>query len=681
MSDVITFDCTSCGMPYRVAASYAGRDFSCKKCGAHLCVPQSGQEAGFRVEPEVELSSGTEVMRRMTPSGRQAPVNPTRVFTRERETSQRMASVGAPGRAEKSGKGVLIGGVIGGIVLLGAAIAIAVVLTGDKTPDATDATTVTVDSPTPAEPSERDTLLARLDEGLDARELVALLKEADGKVEDADLAAISRRMVNAISAEKGAELEDAELLALAERVKASADSERLYMMVIARHRGVEPVPASCLQAREKLGYSRLELTAQAERARGLAAAGVVEGIGTLDDELQALLKRADDGWSPMSDKAKFDAIVEQLDAAQTRIDQLRREDPFRFKLATARLEFSRDEASSIGTWVSVARDPYVIFVQLQAREDQPGAERRLRDALLVAEQFPAFFNAELREDLELKRMLPSALPGDEREDAPIVIKLFRSASYWHAYLRDHGYGDVDAERARTFTEPATGHVSMVYDHDSAGGTSNLGKFIRALVDVSMYSYHPHAPTTHEEDENFRAYNAFFLDAWFHTAISITNRASDTYTFMSNDPRAARRLSVWKKPFAKDARDRFDSFGGQLLSVKDFVTCQDVDAIRAAIVRKLESIEAWTEQDLMVARQSANLDTIWRGYAVGLFAFLFHWGPDGEPRYREKFLKFVRMDLSGEVDKENPVPAFEKAFGLDAAGWKQLEADFTAYQAD
>lgn len=686
MSEPIKFDCSSCGMPYRVAASYAGREFACKKCGARLCVPTPGQNASFQVEPEVEMGSGTEVMRRTTASGRQVPVDPTRVFKRERETSQRMVAVRAE-EEKKSGKGLLIGGIIVGVLALGGVVAGVVLLGGDETTTPSgNSPTVAIDTPEQNEPSERDKLMARLDEGLDAAGMVALLKEAKGKVEDADLTVIAQHTVRQVSSEGGGALSDDEVVALAEDIsgmQVSADPQRLYMVIITRHRRTDPRPEVYIAARKELEYVQLDFDNPTERANSLAATGVVEGMTDVADELGELKDRADDGWSTTADKIVYDKALEKIDAAQKKIDEIRETDPFQFKLVSARLDFAKEKASKTGSWISVGRDPYVIFIQMLGGETETAALERLDEALKIAEHFPTFFNAELRESLNLKRALPSSLPASEREAAAIVIKLFRDASYWRAYLKDHGYGEVDATRARTFTEPGTGHVSMVYDKEEPRRTTNLGNFIRALIDVSMYNYHPHAPTTHEEDEAFRAYQAYFLDVYLHRAISITTRSRDTgeFTFWAPDSRAPTRLKQWQQPFAKDSRDRFNSFGGQVLTVRDFVSFTDADSMRKAVSDKLETFEGWTESDLMVARQTANLNTIAGGYLSGLYDFLFHWGENGEPKYRAKFLEFVRMDLAGDVDKDNPLPAFEKAFGLDAAGWKALEADFTTYQTE
>src|SRR5690606_16050254 len=130
----------------------------------------------------------------------------------------------------------------------------------------------------------------------------------------------------------------------------------------------------------------------------------------------------------------------------------------------------------------------------------------------------------------------------------------------------------------------------------------------------------------------------------------------------------KRLKQWKQPFAKDPDQRVVSFGGSLLGVRDFLESKSRDEMDGRIKSKMESLPGWTEADLLLYGAPENLRAIGFWYLRGFYSFLFHSGPDGAPKYREKLLKFIKMDLDGEVDQENPIPAFEKAFGLDAAGW-------------
>jgi hypothetical protein len=160
-------------------------------------------------------------------------------------------------------------------------------------------------------------------------------------------------------------------------------------------------------------------------------------------------------------------------------------------------------------------------------------------------------------------------------------------------------------------------------------------------------------------------------------MGLDRKGTFTGPFFRHDERIATGLKGRMQPFAKGANDGITSFGGQVLTVRDIVSAKGTGDVRAAIDAKLRRFPGWTEAELLRVSTVSVQNQIAIEYYRGLYQFLYHWS---DQKYREKFLAFVRMDLSGEVDAENPVPAFEKAFGLDEAGWKRLEGDFTAYQS-
>lgn len=691
MSDVISFNCSGCSKPYRVATSYAGREFACKQCGTHLCVPQPGQQAGLTIEPEVELGSGGEVMR-STPSGRRVAADPTRVFVKQRETSNRMSAVGTEGApVAKSRKGLLIvlvvilllaGGGVGGAWaagLLGSApVGNSATARAGNTPE---------QAPDVKEETERERILKQLDgPGQTSRDLLKLLESAEqAKLETGDLLLIGRKAVDAIGAEGGAGYTDTELMALAgriERLNAQMEAASLYGLVIEHNRGKPEKNPEFEQAHTKLGHHLLDYTASAKLAAELRDSGLIEGMDKLHDEILAMEKRADEGWAALADKVRLDEINKLLGDGRAELDRILADEPWRLKVAEAERAFKAEKAGGIGTWVTFWRDPFVIFVQLQGREDKAAAEQRIDHALFCAAEFPQFFEEELRKPLGLKRTLPDDLSQQQRDEAPIVVKLFKDASHWQAYMRDQGYKKFDGMEARTATEPGKGHVSLVFTDQR----TSMGAFIRALIDVVLYNYHPRAPKTRAEDDSFRAYSAWFLEAFLHTAVSMTRarisgQQLTELEFMFNDPDTAKALGRWKKPFEKDTDQRVVSFGGSLLNVRDFLEARSAEDLEARTKARMEKFPGWTEPDLLLYGDPRQLRAIDGWYFRGFYSFLFHWGPDGKPKYREKLLKFIKADLDGEVDQENPLPVFEKAFGLDAAGWKKLEADWLAYQSE
>jgi hypothetical protein len=681
MSESITFACHGCNKPYKVAASYAGRAFACKSCGAQLTVPQGSAPPPH--ESNVELNTGGEVIRRATTSGRQLSADPTRVFKHERETSARMIAVGPAAEAAPRGKGPLLALVVVAVLLVGG-VGAAAALGVFSSSEAPGAANIAANEPAkpPSEESVRARILKQVDvPGQSAAEFMRLLKEAEeAKLAQADIVMISRAAVTAMRSEAGAGFSDAELMKFAERMEAlgvSMDSPTLYGIVIERGRKAEPKSAEFKRAHELLGHAWIDAGPLAETIGVLYSSGVIEGMEPLRDELQDMEKRADGGWVIEADKRRFDEISKLVSDAQAEHERILREDPFRLKAADAQRRFKLEKASGFGHWVMLKREPFVFFVQLQGSEDSAAdAELRLGPALAAAEQFPSFYRDELVKPMGLKRMLPDGLDEAAREAAPFVIKLFRNKSYLKNHLEEFGV-HMDPTFATTFSEPGTGHLGMIYDEEK----DSLGPFVRALIDVVMYNYHPRAPKNRAEDEAFKPYSSAILADYFHLSISYTGLdrtgGDYKYTFFQDDERPASLLKRWALPFAKGTNGNVDSLGGQLLTVRDFVSAKDQADLQETVKTKLNALPGWSEGDLLAANNANTYAMLGRTYARGLYQFLYHW--NGQ-KYRESFLKFIRMDLAGEVDPANPVPAFEKAFGLDEAGWKKLEEDFTAYQS-
>ncbi|MCA8915180.1 MAG: hypothetical protein KDB90_07195 [Planctomycetes bacterium] len=686
MSDAITFNCTGCGKAYRVAANYAGREFGCKECGTRLSVPVASQREPGPDDSRVELGSGGEVMRRTT-SGRQVVANPTRVFAKQRETSARMVAVGpAQEDAPKSGKRLIIGVVLV-LVLAGGGLAAAFAMgvfqseanTGSQTAEGNNAGT----SPQIQQEDVREKILKQVDvPGQTAADFVNLLKQADeAKLDDLDVVMVARKLVTAISGESGAGFSDADLMLLAarmEKLNARSDADTLYSVIVARNRQKADKPPEFKQAHERLGHVKIDLDATILKAAELRDSGVVTGLDQLHDELLEIEERADDGWVPRIDKTRFDEIVGLVNEAQEKYDLIAKTDPFQLELARARNRFKLEKISKIGSWVSFGREPYVVFCQQQAGEDDEAKTlERINTALTAATQFPEFFKQTVAEPLGLRRMLPSDLEGDARDKAPFEILLFRDGSYMNAYLREKDIKHVDASKISSLTEPATGRISMVYEDER----TSLGKFIRGLVDSAFYNYNPRAPKTQAEDDEYRGFSSYWLNAYFAAAVSFVTASPtrDEFTYFVNDTRVSELMGRLAGPYKVADNGKIDSFGGPAFTARQILGLTKWEDAQPLMRANLEGYEGWTKNNLDIVTNDTNTRSLLGSYMHALLLFTYFGSPDAEARYREKLIRFIRMDLDGEVDSENPLPAFEKAFGLDEAGWKKFEAEFLAWQ--
>ncbi|MCB9895449.1 MAG: hypothetical protein H6839_13455 [Planctomycetes bacterium] len=686
MSDAITFSCAGCGKSYRVAANYAGREFACKDCGTRLSVPTSSQNEPGPNDSRVELGSGGEVMRRTT-SGRQVAANPTKVFVKQRETSARMVAVGAAEPVEKkSGKGALIG-VVALLVLVGGGLAAAFVMgafngganTGPQAAQDNGAKT----GPQPQPEDVRDKILKQVDvPGQTAADFVQLLKQADeAKLDDIDVVMVAKKLVGAISSETGAGFSDNDLLLLAarmEKLNARADADTLYMVIVARNRAKPEKPPEFKQAHARLGHVWIDLEAPIMHAAELRDTGVVDGVDKLHDELLEIEERADEGWVAPIDKTHYDEIGAKLADAQNEYDRIAREDPFQLEVARAKNRFKLEKISKIGTWSVFSRKPYVIFCQMQGDETtDEQVEARINSALTAATQFPDFFKETVADPLKLKRMLPSALEGEAREAAPFEILLFRDASYMNAYLREKDIKHIDASKISSLTEPATGRISMVYEDE----LTSLGKFLRVLVDCALYNYSPHAPTTQAEDDAYKGFSSYWLNSYFAAALSFVKASPsrDQFTYFINDARVSALTARLLNPHKVAENGKIDSFGGPAFTARQIIGLTNLDDAKPILRANLEGYGGWEKNNLDIVSNDSNTRSLLSSYMHALLLFTYYGKTGEEPRYRDELLKFIRMDLDGEVDAENPLPAFEKAFGLDEAGWKTFEAEFITWQ--
>jgi hypothetical protein len=404
---------------------------------------------------------------------------------------------------------------------------------------------------------------------------------------------------------------------------------------------------------------------------------VIEGSQKLYDQLLEMESRSDEGWAVLADKNQFEKLAKQLDAGETKLKRIRKEDPFRLTAAAAETRFRHEKVSTQGTWKTIVKEPYIFFVQEKGKESEEEIRKRLKLALEAADQFSGFFRDEFAEPLALKRTLPSGLAQADRASAPLELLLFRNTSYWRAYLESLTDDVSEAVKRSEFIEPGSGRTGMVYDEEK----ESFPKFLHMLAYNSLYNHYPDAPKTRAEAKSFTLFNSYMLQQCMVTALASTSRSSSSGEFTFFSPRGIQKLlQRLRQPFRLSSTGRgFYSFGGPAFTAKQVVKLTKWEDATPVLRANLESYEGWDDSLLKIITSEKNTASLMQNYMHAVLAFAYNYEKDGSAPYRDKVIKFIRMDLDGEATGDKQLPAFEKALGLDENGWKEFEDEFAAWQ--
>lgn len=700
MADVINFKCGACGKAFSVKPEYAGRKFACKDCGTRLCVPQAGQD-GFHVDAQVEMDSGAEVMRKTTPSGRQVPADPTRVFKKHRETSGRVAAVPQPVAVSPESKSSKLPLVIIALLLLiggggvGAAFALGVFEPEEaKTERSAAANRPEGNEPEPEGPDDsvRTEIFKELETlGSDSQKLAGLFERAEkAGLRVIDLGTIGRKVVSAMMIDQGGALTDAQMIQFAGRlneIDQPGEAIEVYKVIINRHRGSTNPPEEVAEAHRALGRHHIDFTPAITRASDLRDYGIHDDVGGLYDELIEMDARSDNGWVPPADKQRHEAIVARLDEADNEIEALKTEDPFVLEAALVRRRFAGEPLSRHGEWVDFVVEPFIVFVQKQnSRETTESVEQRIKPALERLAPFAAFFKETFIRPMGLERTMPAAVDPHERDGAPFEILLFRGFSHWQNYLNDYSAESLKAHEVSYFMEPGTGRASTVFreegDTRPQSNTRDITQFRWLMAEQQLFCHHPRAPKTKSEHEGFDTLTAYVLSAYFRVAttreVVTPGIERATYQFFVDDGNPANRLMRFNRPMdIANARD--PGLGGPAFTVADLVKASSLTEVERINRERLSSYDGWDEESLDKLLTSANTRAIFAIYLRGFYDFIWNYSGEGEtPKYREKFREFLLKDMQGEVDKEDPSPVFAESFGL-GEDWSEIEGDWLEYQ--
>lgn len=694
MSDTIAFACDSCAMRYSVQASYAGRQFACKKCGAAISVPHTTNisSRSAAMAPKVELDSGEAVMRKSDSgrtSARRPLADPTRVFTRQ------AAETPPPPPPAKS-KTPLIA-VIVAVVVIGCGLA-AGYFTGvfggkvaDGSPQVaanTNQGNTTSNVDTPREQTPREKLLAELkDANLDARSLLEMWDRAlEAKLEPAELKELSARIASQILTERGAGKTPDELVALGDKFREGGYEPAavgLFSYVVDAGSKMRPRPEAYATAHARLGRQHVEFEPAIKRVQELEHLEILPEATTLRKDIEALRDVGHDGWVTAPVEGEFRNLVAKVEALEGEVERIRTKDPYRLYVAEERRRIREFEVWKLSNFLVIEEKPYLLFIERRASEDDAAVMVRVAHALAVVYDFTDWYRTNFADPVGLGPSYPTnAVDSEARLSYPHTYVFLRETSRWSSYLRDSGYGRPDYEGQKWFIEPETGRLSMVY----VDQPTHLNELIDAVADVTMRRYHPRTPATVQDGKAFRPYGAHFASIWVtkamkHTQLSVSRSTGKiNCTFFFKSTRILATLKRWGEAYAKGLGIP-EAFGGQALTIRQMVGSQSDEALATAMAANFKAISGWTDDQIDLATKGANFRALTENYGYGMYQFLWHYEEAGKPKYRQNFVKLLYAELQA-TDREEAESRFATAFRLrNDADWKRMQDDFVKYQQE
>lgn len=694
MSDTIAFACDGCGMRYSVQASYAGRQFACKKCGANVSVPHTTNisSRSAAAAPKVELDSGEAVMRKSDSgrtSARRPLADPTRVFTRQ-------AAEAPPPPPRAKSKAPLIA-VIVAVVVIGGGLTAGYFLGvfGGNVADGSAKAAVDTNQSdaaakvdTPRELTPREKLLVELkDTNLDARSLLEMWDRAlEAKLEPAELKELSARIASQILTERGAGKTPTELVALGDKFREGGYEPAavgLFTYVVDAGGKMRPRPDAYATAHSRLGRQYVEFEPTLKRVQELERLEILPEAVTLRKDIEALRDGGHDGWVTAPVEGEFRNLATKVEALEGELERIRRQDPYRLYVAEERRRIREFEVWKLSHFLVIEEKPYLLFIERRASEDDAAVRERVVHALAAIYDFTDWYRTNFADPAKLGPSYPtSTTDAEARSSYPHTYVFLRETSRWTSYLRDSGYGRPDFDGQKWFIEPETGRLSMVYVDEP----THLSELIDAVADVTVRRYHPRTPATVPDGKAFRPYGGYFASNWVIRAMKLTqlsiNRATGkvSCTFFRKSGRILATLKRWGDAYEKGL-GMPEAFGGQALTIRQMVASQSDEALAAAMAKNFKAYGGWTDDQIELATTGANFRALTENYGYGMYQFLWHYEEAGKPKYRQSLVTLLHAELQA-TDREESEARFATAFRLrNDADWKRLQDDFVRFQKE
>lgn len=691
MPDTIAFRCTNCKKAYRVGQVNAGRSFQCTNCKADLTVPLNSTNSGVLaplpqvITREVDMDAGNEVVFKQTDSQRRESINPTKIFTRERQTGATMpADV-----QQKSGKGLLV--TVIAILILGGAGAGVYFLqhSNSKNEDSGvsgpgDASKNTVAGASIKEKTLGEKLIEESEKpDVTPKRLLEIVQEAaKAKVSKNLMSSLHYRAVEIIISTQGGDLSIKELFAFAKQMERSGyqeGAERIYNMIIGRESGKDVPSDDLKKAHEKLGDIFFNLDELDSLVAELENWPFLSGVDKLKSALVALKEKANSNWlnKALADEAK--GIKADLEEIKAELDAIKKDMPFRLEITELEAEFRKTIFARLYSWKVIARKPFVFF--MQSGIDEVDGNR-------LMDKFQSFHNFYIKEfvtPLGLSLTQPSSIADEaKRAEAPIVFFLLNSPKSWQKYLRAFtSKSTVETQLNSWHAEYQNGRVSGLY----GGGSSTEAGILDGMRTVIINYYHPDTPKDDQENAIPKSwFNSYVLSTGFDLAMrtqTTDNNGETTYFAGSQLYRA--KMTSERTPFLWDGK-RPSGFGGPIVTPKQMVTARSEKELMDFARNNIKGY-GWNKAGLkwakriFASKQTKNISDLTRGYTQEFLSFLFNFKSKNRLKYRKQFIQWFHAEIKGEVTAENQAASFEKIFEVkDDSDWKNMDDDFAAWCA-
>ncbi|RIK63360.1 MAG: hypothetical protein DCC64_07330 [Planctomycetota bacterium] len=711
MADVISFSCNACGTLYRVPFAQAGQSVKCKQCGAAILVPtQSQMAAPLATDTSVEMNAGAQVLRKETSArtgavkGRATSGRSVAVPSgRSRVTPPVVPPMPAPPAA--SGKVLpLMAGGFAVVVLLG--VGGFFLLRGGSSAGASNAAPKanTVVAEKPRELDERARILREADDiTLSPEAAVQLYQRAlSAKLGKTDMLVVARAALNRIYDGNGGKFESSQLLTLAEEMAPlDLKQEVRRVLLLVSNREPELVGGkpngTFLRVQKMLGREKFDFADLLKRASVLIEAEQ-EGARELHGEIAGHEAKSPSGWSEPETVAAMQACCERLDKLERALKELEAANPNLLAERAAFNRFRQERAGKRVHWTCAGESPHLLFVQLTDAEVKAGAEgevwarERAAPVRPILKRLWEHFEKDWVKVLGLKRSLPQGVSEGEREAAPLEVLLVPNFRALRALASDFGE-NIDNQDVAFYTLKGQ-RICASIEH--LGANSRDAMHLEASLSISilsrLFNFYCAEPLLRDEQQKTRGVmHSFLLNRHLFRCIltpvrcasgiyQVSSDASQRHvldcTFFDSLPALSRLLFTWRQPYERDAERRaIVSFGGPALCARDLLEITSVAEGAARLRENFRKFKGVSEELAETLSSVDNFQLLGYAYGDALLCFLYNHEQGGKKFYREGLLKFIAMDLRGEIASKGQLKAFEEALGLDGPKWKKLEEDF------